>query len=67
MIQLQNLPGVTNQLEFTANKLGTYPGRCNILCGRNHAQMLFNVKVVTLAEYQNYIQGLVAEEKAAIA
>jgi hypothetical protein len=29
--------------------------------------MLFNVKVVTLAEYQNYIQGLVAEEKAAIA
>lgn len=67
MIQTQNLPGVTNQLEFTANKLGTYPGRCNILCGRNHAQMLFNVKVVTLDEYQNYIEGLVAEEKAAIA
>ena len=67
MIQMQNLPGVTNQLEFTANKLGTYPGRCNILCGRNHAQMLFTVKVVTLAEYQSYIEGLVAEEKAAIA
>ncbi len=44
-----------------------YPGRCNILCGRNHAQMLFTVKVVTLQEYQTYIQGLVAEEKAAIA
>ena len=27
MIQMQNLPGVTNSLEFTANKLGTYPGR----------------------------------------
>jgi len=67
MIQMQNLPGVTNKLEFTANKLGTYPGRCNILCGRNHAQMLFTVKVVTLQEYQTYIQGLVAEEKAAIA
>jgi cytochrome c oxidase subunit 2 len=65
MIQMQNLPGVTNKLEFTANKLGTYPGRCNILCGRNHAQMLFNVKVVTPAEYQKYIEGLVAEEKAA--
>jgi cytochrome c oxidase subunit 2 len=64
---MQNLPGVTNKLEFTANKLGTYPGRCNILCGRNHAQMLFTVKVVTLQEYQTYIEGLVAEEKAAIA
>jgi hypothetical protein len=27
--------------------------------------MLFNVKVVTPAEYQNYLDGLVAEEKAA--
>jgi cytochrome c oxidase subunit 2 len=58
MIQIQNLPGVENQLEFTANKLGTYPGRCNILCGRNHAQMLFTVKVVTPAEYENYINSL---------
>jgi len=67
MIQMQNLPGVTNQLEFTANKLGTYPGRCNILCGRNHAQMLFTVKVVTPSEYQKYLDDLVAEEKAATA
>lgn len=67
MMQMQNLPGVTNQLEFSANKLGTYPGRCNILCGRNHAQMLFTVKVVTPAEYQTYLDNLVAEEKAALA
>ena len=66
MIQMQNLPGVTNQLEFSATKLGTFPGRCNILCGRNHSQMLFNVKVVTPAEYESYIQSLVAEEKAVI-
>lgn len=65
MIQMQNLPGVENHLEFSADKLGTYPGRCNILCGRNHSQMLFTVKVVTPSEYQSYIQGLVAEEKAA--
>ena len=64
MIQMQNLPGVTNQLEFSAAKLGTFPGRCNILCGRSHSQMLFNVKVVTPAEYESYIQSLVAEEKA---
>ena len=60
MIQMQNLPGVTNYLEFTANKLGTYPGRCNILCGRNHSQMLFSVKVVTPGEYKTYLDTLKA-------
>jgi len=60
MIQMQNLPGVTNHLEFIANKLGTYPGRCNILCGRNHAQMIFKVKVVTPTEYKAYLETLKA-------
>lgn len=62
MIQMQNLPGVTNQLEFTANKLGTYPGRCNILCGRDHSNMIFSVKVVTPAEYQSYLSTLKASK-----
>jgi cytochrome c oxidase subunit 2 len=60
MIQMQNLPGVTNSLEFTASKLGSYPGRCNILCGRNHSQMLFTVKVVTPTEYKSYLETLKA-------
>jgi len=60
MIQMQNLPGDTNHLQFTANKLGEYPGRCNILCGRNHSQMLFTVKVVTPAQYQSYLDTLKA-------
>lgn len=58
MIQMQNLPGVTNHLEFTANKLGEYPGRCNILCGRAHSQMRFTVKVVTPADYKIYLETL---------
>jgi cytochrome c oxidase subunit 2 len=65
MIQMQNVPGVTNHLEFTANKLGDFPGRCNILCGRNHAQMLFTVRVVTPAEYQTYISNLKLETEKA--
>jgi cytochrome c oxidase subunit 2 len=60
MIQIQNLPGVTNSIEFTANKIGEFPGRCNILCGRNHSQMLFTVKVVSKAEYQQYVETLKA-------
>jgi len=60
MIQMQNLPGETNHLQFTAKKLGEYPGRCNILCGRNHSQMIFKVKVVTPAQYQTYLDSLKA-------
>ena len=60
MIQMQNLPDRTNHIQFTANKLGTFPGRCNILCGRNHAQMIFKVKVVTPEQYQKYLNTLKA-------
>jgi len=60
MIQMQNLPGETNHLQFTANKLGEFPGRCNILCGRNHTQMIFKVKVVTPENYQKYLDSLKA-------
>jgi cytochrome c oxidase subunit 2 len=60
MIQIQNIPGVTNSIEFTANEIGEYPGRCNILCGRNHSQMIFKVKVVSQAEYQQYLETLKA-------
>lgn len=58
MIQMQNIPGVTNHLEFTANKLGEFRGRCNILCGRAHSQMLFTLKVVTPTEYKAYLESL---------
>lgn len=60
MIQIQAIPHVTNHIEFAAEKLGTFPGRCNILCGRNHSQMLFKVKVVTPEQYSSYITSLKA-------
>ena len=58
MMQMQALPYVKNQFEFTAQKEGTYPGFCNMHCGRNHSQMRFTVKVVSPTEYQNYVNGL---------
>ena len=58
MIQMQTLPGVENHLEFTANKIGEFPGRCNILCGRAHSQMLFKVKVVSPSDYMTYINSV---------
>jgi cytochrome c oxidase subunit II len=60
MIQIQNIPGVTNSIEFTANEIGEFPGRCNILCGRNHSQMIFKIKVVSKADYQQYLETLKA-------
>ena len=60
MIQMQNLPDKTNYLQFTAKELGEFPGRCNILCGRNHTQMIFKVKVVTPEQYDNYLASLKA-------
>ena len=62
MIQMQNLPGVSNHLEFTANKLGDFPGRCNILCGRDHSRMLFTVRVVSPTQYQDYLNTLKASQ-----
>ncbi len=58
MMQMQALPYVKNQFEFTAQKEGTYPGFCNMHCGRNHSQMRFTVKVVSPSEYQSYINAL---------
>jgi cytochrome c oxidase subunit 2 len=60
MSQIQTLPGVENHIEFVANKIGTYRGYCNILCGRSHTYMRFSVKVVSPAEYQTYINSIKA-------
>ncbi|MBA9006683.1 cytochrome c oxidase subunit 2 [Actinomadura cellulosilytica] len=55
------VPGYVNEFEVTATKTGTYEGRCAELCGVDHSRMLFQLKVVTPAEYQKFI----ADSKAA--
>jgi cytochrome c oxidase subunit 2 len=45
-------------VQFIADKVGEFPGRCNILCGRGHSQMIFNVKVVTPEQYNSYLDSL---------
>ena len=44
-------PGRTNHMYFTPQVEGTYQGKCAELCGEFHSMMLFNVKVVSQAEY----------------
>jgi cytochrome c oxidase subunit 2 len=50
------IPGVHNKFEIqTLNKKGTFAGRCAELCGYDHSKMLFKVKLVPPAEYDQYI------------
>jgi cytochrome c oxidase subunit 2 len=51
-------PGKTNYMSFVPEREGTYAGKCAELCGEYHSLMLFNVKVVSQAEYEDYIQSL---------
>lgn len=52
------IPGKTNYMTFIPEREGTYKGKCAELCGEFHSQMLFQVKVVSQAEYDSYIQSL---------
>lgn len=52
------IPGRTNKFEVTPNLVGTYAGKCTELCGADHARMLFDVKVVSRAEYDAHMQEL---------
>ena len=45
------IPGRTNSFTLTPTKEGTFAGKCNELCGTYHSAMLFNVKVVSQAEF----------------
>ncbi|BDS50540.1 cytochrome c oxidase subunit II [Rhodoluna lacicola] len=53
-------PGRTNYMYFTPQVEGTYKGKCAELCGEFHSMMLFNVKVVSQAEYDAHLAALAA-------
>jgi cytochrome c oxidase subunit 2 len=54
------IPGRTNTFQVTPTREGTYAGKCAELCGEFHSGMLFNVKVVSQAEYDAHMADLEA-------
>lgn len=54
------LPGLTNKFQVIPQKLGVYQGKCAELCGEYHSEMLFNVRVVSRAEYDQHMRDLAA-------
>ena len=52
------IPGRTSKFQIIPQQVGEYRGKCAELCGEEHSGMLFNVKVVTRAEYDAHMQEL---------
>ena len=60
LMKMDTIPGLENKFQVIPRKLGTYKGRCAELCGEYHSEMLFNVDVVTRAQYDAHIAQLKA-------
>jgi cytochrome c oxidase subunit 2 len=58
------VPGITNTLSFTANRVGTYPVVCAELCGLGHNTMRAQVIVMPKAEFQSWLSSAAATVKA---
>nr|WP_276511141.1 cytochrome c oxidase subunit II [Kineosphaera limosa] len=56
--KLDMVPGKVNKFQVTTTTEGNYVGKCAELCGAYHAAMLFNVKIVSRAEYDQHMNEL---------
>jgi len=54
------IPGRDNHFTVTPNREGVFSGKCAELCGTYHQSMLFEVHVVSEAEYEAHLKTLVA-------
>jgi cytochrome c oxidase subunit 2 len=56
--KLDLIPGRVNRFQVEPRQAGEFAGKCAELCGAYHSQMLFNVKVVDEATYQQHLADL---------
>lgn len=65
LMKMDVLPGQEgddrNGYTVHTSKEGSFRGKCTELCGVSHSRMLFNVEVVSQAEYAEYLEELEAE------
>ena len=59
------VPGITNTLTFTPDKLGTYPLVCQELCGVGHGVMRSKLIVMPKADFAAWLATATAKVKAA--
>jgi cytochrome c oxidase subunit II len=53
--KMDTIPGQPNDLEFTADKVGRFPGRCAEFCGLQHAHMGVDVIVDTPSDFGRWL------------
>lgn len=63
-IKQDAIPGFVRDTWFRAEKVGDFYGQCQELCGKEHAYMPIHVKVVSAADYSDWV-ALKAKEEAA--
>jgi cytochrome c oxidase subunit 2 len=59
------VPGHPNHFEVTATTTGVFTGRCTELCGLYHSRMLFTIKIVTKAQFRQWISAQQAQQNRA--
>jgi cytochrome c oxidase subunit 2 len=59
--KLDVIPGKVNRFQVVPTEIGVFQGKCAELCGEYHSNMLFQVKVVSLADYQARMADLRAK------
>jgi cytochrome c oxidase subunit II len=58
-MKMDMIPGRVNTFQVKPTQIGTFAGKCAELCGAYHSQMLFQVKVVSRADYDAHLAQLV--------
>lgn len=61
LLKMDMIPGRVNKLHIVPTEIGTFTGKCAELCGAYHSQMLFQVSVVSAAEYEQRMDELRAK------
>jgi cytochrome c oxidase subunit 2 len=56
--KLDMIPGRVNRFQVVPTTEGTFAGKCAELCGAYHSAMLFQVKVVSQADFDTHIKAL---------
>ena len=67
LMKMDVIPGRVNKMQVTPTVEGDYAGKCYELCGVSHSRMLFNVKVVSQAEYEAHLADLAEAGQTAAA
>ncbi len=49
------IPGIVNTFDFRPVRVGTFLGHCTVFCGLRHAEMLFDVSVLSPPDYGRWL------------